>query len=53
MLSGLVLAGNLKDRPGLSWIVGVFGVVVFLAAAGILELAMALWYRSERRQPRV
>jgi len=48
-LFGLMLAGNLKDDVGLSWIIGAFGLVVFLAAVGVIELAMALWYRSQRR----
>ena len=48
-LFGLMLAGNLKDDVGLSWLLGAFGVVVFLGAVGVIELAMALWYRSRRR----
>lgn len=48
-LFGLLLAGNLKADVGLSWILGAFGVVVFLGAVGLIELAMALWYRSQRR----
>jgi succinate-acetate transporter protein len=52
-LFGLMLAGNLTDNKGLSWIVGAFGVVVFLGAVGVIELAMALWYRSQRRHSRL
>ena len=51
MLFGLFLAGHLKDDFGLSWLIGVFGLLVFLAAIGVVEVAMALWYRAQRRQP--
>ena len=50
MLFGLFLAGNLKGGVGLAWLVGVFGLLVFLAAFGVIELAMAVWYRAQRRQ---
>jgi hypothetical protein len=46
-LFGLMLAGNLK-AGGLSWLIGVFGLMVFLGAVGVIELAMALWYRWQR-----
>src|SRR5205085_9447846 len=46
---GLMLTGNLQGGVGLSWMIGLFGVIVFLGAVGVIELAMALWYRSQRR----
>ena len=49
MLFGLWLASSFNKGTPLGFVVGVFGVVVFVAASGLLELAMALWYRSRRR----
>jgi len=50
---GLFLAGNLAADNGLLWLIGAFGLLVFLAAVGVVELAMALWYRSQRRHSRL
>ena len=49
MLFGLWLASAFNEGTALKFVVGVFGVVVFVAASGLLELAMALWYRGRRR----
>jgi hypothetical protein len=45
---GLILTGEVASPTLLGTIIGVFGVVVVLAASGVLELAMALWYRGQR-----
>ena len=49
MLFGLCLAGFFASGTPIGFVVGVFGIVVVVAASGLLELAMALWYRALRR----
>ena len=52
MWFGLFLAGGLQSSFLLWRLVGVFGLLVFAAALGLVELAMALWYREQRRHVR-
>jgi hypothetical protein len=49
MLLGLELCGNAFGNPIVHATVGLAGLLIFLAALGVVELAMAVWYRSERR----
>lgn len=43
-----LMSGFDSDSPG-GWIAGVAGLVLALAAVGIVEVGMALWYRARRR----
>ena len=52
MLLGLMLGGLVwSDQLG-GQILGWIGVVLFLAALGVVELVMALWYRIQRTRLR-
>ena len=48
-LFGLFLMGQLDRGNAFAKVVGVFGIAVIVAACGLVELAMALWYRARRR----
>ena len=49
MMLGLVLTSGFCSDSIVGWLIGIVGVLVFLAAFGVVELAMALWYRWQRR----
>ena len=51
MLIGLGLAGEYTRSNSIAgWLVSIVGVVLFLAAVGVVELGMALWYRAKRHR---
>jgi hypothetical protein len=52
MLLGIELWGNAFGNPVVHAIVGITGLLIFLAAFGVVELAMALWYRTARHRMR-
>ena len=49
MVFGLFLSAGLNSSSFFSQLLGLFGLLVFVAALGLVELAMALWYREQRR----
>jgi hypothetical protein len=52
MLLGLAAAGNSFATPAMHAIVSVLGFLIFLAGLGMIELAMAVWYRAARQRAR-
>jgi hypothetical protein len=52
MLFGLFLSAGLNSSSLFPQLLGVFGLLVFVAALGLVEWAMALWYREQRRHAR-
>jgi hypothetical protein len=46
---GLFLLGGLWSDNVVGLAVGVIGLALLAAATGLVELAMALWYRHSRR----
>ena len=49
MAIGFVMSYGLLGSSLVARVVGVAGVVLFAAAVGLVELVMALWYRSQRK----
>jgi hypothetical protein len=49
MMLGLVLTSGFSSDSVVGRVIGIVGVLVFLTAFGVIELAMALWYRWRRR----
>jgi hypothetical protein len=52
MVLGVELWGNSFGNPIVHVTVGLAGLLIFLAAFGVVELAMALWYRAARHRIR-
>ena len=50
MILGLALMSNLAGDTIPEIVLGLFGLTIFLAAFGVVELAMALWYRTKRNR---
>jgi hypothetical protein len=51
MVIGLGLMGQLQGSPSLIGVLmGLLGLVLFLAAVGVIELGMAVWYRMKRHR---
>ena len=48
-LLGLFLMAGLWSDDIVRFALGVVGLLFFVAATGLVELAMALWYRHARR----
>jgi hypothetical protein len=48
-LLGLFLLGGLWSEDAFGVVLGVIGVVVLAASTGVVELAIAVWYRQRRR----
>ncbi len=46
---GLFLSQGLGSAGVVARIVGVFGVLLSAAAIGLVEIGMALWYRTRRK----
>jgi hypothetical protein len=46
---GVALMGGFRSDSLVGWIAGVVGVVLAVAAIGLVEVVMALWYRARRR----
>jgi len=49
MAIGLVMSYGLFGSSLVARVVGLVGIGLFAAAVGLVELVMALWYRSQRR----
>jgi hypothetical protein len=47
MIIGL---GLMRQLDGPRFLIGVLGLILFLAAVGAIELGMALWYRTKRHR---
>ncbi len=43
-----ILIGGFQSDSLIGWIAGVVGVVIAVAASGLVEVVMALWYRARR-----
>jgi hypothetical protein len=49
MALGVALMSGFSSDTVVGWLIGIVGVLVFVTALGMVELAMALWYRWRRR----
>jgi hypothetical protein len=49
MMLGLSMASNNFPNPFVHFTLGLVGVLIFLTALGVIELAMAVWYWTVRR----
>ena len=52
ILFGLSVAGIAGFDTAIRAVVSLFGLFVVLAAMGVVEVTMALWYRSQRSSVR-
>lgn len=48
MFIGVMLIGMFWSDSVIGKVAGVLGVVLFASAFGLVELAMAVWYRTRR-----
>jgi hypothetical protein len=46
----LISLGMMRQLYGPRFLIGILGLVLFLAAVGAIELGMALWYRTKRQR---
>ena len=49
-LLGMMLLGGLWSDDVVGVVVGLIGLALVACATGLVELAMALWYRASRRR---
>ena len=47
--AGLMFMSGFQSGSVVGWINGLVGVALVAAASGVVEVAMAIWYRARRR----
>lgn len=52
MCLGLGLAGAWNPASPVACLVALVGYAIFLGGLGVIELALALWYRAQRQRIR-
>ncbi len=50
MFLGLGLASTWNPESPIACLVALVGYAIFLAGLGVIELALALWYRAQRHR---